>query len=299
MKEVVIVSGKGGTGKTSITAAFAALAERRVMADCDVDAADLHLVLQPEIMREESYSGGNKARILADDCTACGLCVQNCRFRAIDFPASAGTETKKPWINPIFCEGCRVCAMVCPVGAIAFEAAQSGGWFVSETPYGPLVHAQLGIAQGNSGKLVTIVRQEARAIAERQGLDLILIDGPPGAGCPVIASITGTDLVLVVTEPTLSGRHDLMRIIELTAHFRVPVLLCVNKWNLHPDLTEQIEREAQSLGIASAGRIRYDPRVTEAQIRKTNVTALGSSEVGDDIHFVWQKVYSALNGTTS
>lgn len=299
MKELVVVSGKGGTGKTSITAAFAALSEKTVMVDCDVDAADLHLVLQPERVHEETFSGGSKARILEQDCTGCGLCVENCRFHAIVYNAPAGKETKKPWINPIFCEGCRVCARICPTGAVSFEAAQSGWLFVSKTPYGPLVHAQLGIAQGNSGKLVTLVRQEARAIAEHERLDRVIIDGPPGTGCPVIASITGTDLVLVVTEPTLSGRHDLQRVLELTAHFGIPVMLCVNKWDIHPALTVQIETEAHSRGVLLAGRIRYDPLVTDAQISKTNVLALGKSAVGEDIHQVWRQVINALNETKS
>jgi MinD superfamily P-loop ATPase len=297
MKELAIVSGKGGTGKTSITAAFAALADKKVLVDCDVDAADLHLVLQPELIREEAFSGGNKARIREADCTACGLCVENCHFSAIAYPSSQGAAmTAKPGINPVFCEGCRVCERICPVGAVTLEPAQSGRWFVSRTPYGPMVHAQLGIAQGNSGKLVTLVRQAARVIAEQQGLDLIIIDGPPGVGCPVIASVTGVDMVLVVTEPTLSGRHDLQRVVELTAHFRIPVMLCINKWDIHPGLTEQIEAEATSHGVIAAGRIRYDRLVTEAQIRKTSVTAMEESAVGDDIRHVWRQVHNVLNG---
>jgi MinD superfamily P-loop ATPase len=229
MKELAIVSGKGGTGKTSLAAAFAALADKKVLVDCDVDAADLRLVMQPEVMRKEAFIGGQKALIREEDCTACGLCVVNCRFRAITYPPSAeGTAMVKPRINPIFCEGCRVCERICRVGAVALEPNESGQWFVSGTPYGPLVHARLGIAQGNSGKLVTLVRHEAKAIAEQRGLDLIIIDGPPGVGCPVIASITGVDLVLAVTEPTLSGRHDLQRVVELAAHFRIPVMLCIN-----------------------------------------------------------------------
>jgi MinD superfamily P-loop ATPase len=298
MKELAIVSGKGGTGKTSITAAFAALADRKVLADCDVDAADLHLVLQPEVLRDEPFSGGNKARIREDVCTDCGLCADNCHFHAIAYPPPSAAMVK-PLINPIFCEGCRVCERICPVGAVTLEPAQSGRWFVSRTPYGPMVHAQLGIAQGNSGKLVTLVRQEAQALAEQQGLDLIIIDGPPGVGCPVIASVTGVDLVLVVTEPTLSGRHDLQRVVELTAHFRIPVMLCINKWDIHPGLADQIEAEARSHGVALAGRIRYDRLVTEAQIRRTTVTALEESAVGDDIINLWRRVLNALNGKTT
>ena len=300
MKELAIVSGKGGTGKTSITAAFAALADNKVLADCDVDAADLHLVLQPEILREEAFSGSNKARILEDECTGCRLCIENCHFRAITYRQHSGAATMaKPWINPLFCEGCRVCERICPVGAVAFAPAQSGHWFVSQTDYGPMVHARLGIAQGNSGKLATLVRHEARAIAEQKNLDLVIIDGPPGVGCPVIASITGVNLVLAVTEPTLSGRHDLLRVVELTRHFQIPVLLCINKWDIHPGLTEQIEAEARFLGVIPAGRVRYDRLVTEAQIRKTSVTALGKSAVGDDIQSLWRCVFSALKGTTT
>jgi len=291
MKEIAVISGKGGTGKTSLTAAFASLAAPVVLADCDVDAADLHLVMKPEILRQEDFIGGSKARIREEDCTSCGLCVDSCFVEAIAYPVAGDQRPGTvPWINPIFCEGCEVCVRLCPAGAIDIAPAVNGRWFVSRPPCGPMVHAQLGIAQGNSGKLVTLVRQEARAEAEREGMERILVDGPPGVGCPVIAAITGTDLVVVVTEPTLSGRHDLLRVVELTGHFHIPVALCMNKWDIHPELTRQIENEARSLGVALAGRIRYDPLVTKAQIQATSVTALGESPVASDIRNVWDSI---------
>ncbi|GAH53639.1 unnamed protein product, partial [marine sediment metagenome] len=228
MKELVIVSGKGGTGKTSVVAAFAALAESKVLADCDVDAADLHLVLEPTILTREDFSGGSCARIEAENCTACGKCQEVCRFEAISCngPANEGVE-KTYSVDPIACEGCGVCSLVCPTEAVIFEPVVNGQWYISETRHGPMVHAKLGIAQENSGKLVSLVRNQAKKIAEEQALNLVIIDGSPGIGCPVIASITGADLVLVVTEPTLSGQHDLERVSQLTRHFGIKTLVSV------------------------------------------------------------------------
>jgi len=295
MKEIVVISGKGGTGKTSIVASFAALAEKKVLADCDVDAADLHLVLSPKIESRDDFSGGKKARIREDDCINCGRCVEECCFDAISYPVmDSGVTADTPVINPLFCEGCGVCFRICPVEAIAFEPYVNGEWYLSSTRYGPMVHARLGMAEGNSGKLVTLVRQEARKIADRDGLDYIIVDGSPGIGCPVIASIAGADLVVVVTEPTLSGQHDLFRVSELTAHFRIPTIVCVNKWDLNPEITEQIETEAKNRGVMAAGRVRYDNAITKAQIMKTSVVEYTDGAVSDDITAVWRNVVSAL-----
>jgi MinD superfamily P-loop ATPase len=291
VKEIVVISGKGGTGKTSIVASFATLADRKVLADCDVDAADLHLVLNPTIERREDFSGGKKATIRADECIACDRCIEECRFDAIRYPES-GSDT--PRVNHISCEGCGVCFRVCPVEAISFEPVVNGEWYVSSTNHGPMVHARLGIAEGNSGKLVTQIRREARNIAEKDGLNYIIVDGSPGIGCPVIASITGADLVLVVTEPTLSGRHDLLRVADLASFFRIPTLVCVNKWDLNPEIAEQIEKEAESHGVRAAGRIRYDRAITEAQIMKTSVVEYTGGAVSGDIKAVWQNVVYAL-----
>ena len=223
VKELVVISGKGGTGKTSIVASFAALTEKVVLADCDVDAADLHLVLEPKVMRRESFSGGKRARIRTEHCIACGKCEALCQFDAIDFDGPSNGKLDKTFrIDPIACEGCGVCAWFCAENAIEFAPAVNGEWYVSDTRHGPMVHAKLGIAEENSGKLVSTVRKEAGAIAQQRGLELVLIDGSPGIGCPVIASITGADLVLIVTEPTLSGLHDLGRVADVARHFEIP-----------------------------------------------------------------------------
>ncbi|MBT8489668.1 MAG: ATP-binding protein [Deltaproteobacteria bacterium] len=295
MKEIVVISGKGGTGKTSIVASFAALANKKVLADCDVDAADLHLVLNPHIKYREAFSGGKKARIIDDVCIACDRCIEECRFDAIHYPVSTNGEgAETPQINPIFCEGCGVCVRICPAEAIAFDDAVNGEWYTSTTNYGFMVHARLGFAEGNSGKLVTLVRQEAKKIAERESLDYIIVDGSPGIGCPVIASVTGSDVVLIVTEPTLSGKHDLARVTKLTAHFRIPTLVCINKWDLNPEITEQIETEATQNGVRIAGRVRYDNAITKAQIMKTSVVEYTGGAVSEDIKTVWRNVIYSL-----
>ena len=293
MKEIVVISGKGGTGKTSVTAAFAALARNKVMVDCDVDAADLHLVLAPQIERRENFSGGKKAVIAGALCTGCGLCAEACRFDAIATPAVGGGKAVFA-VDPIACEGCGLCARLCPEKAITFGPVVNGQWFVSATPYGPLVHARLGIAQANSGKLVSLLRREARALAEETRADWIIIDGSPGIGCPVIASLTGADLVLVVTEPTCSGLHDLQRVVDLTAHFGIPLLLCVNKWDIQPEMTERIEGEMARRGVQLAGRIRYDRAVTRAQIEGLPVVAYTDAGAAGDIRSLWERVDASL-----
>jgi len=287
VKELVVVSGKGGTGKTSLVASFAALAKNKVLADCDVDAADLHLVLDPTIQHNEDFSGGKIARILADQCTACGQCKEVCRFDAI-------TEGAAFSIDPVDCEGCGVCVWNCPEEAIVFEDAINGEWFVSGTRYGPMVHARLGIAEENSGKLVTLVRSQAKRITEEEDRDLIIVDGSPGIGCPVIASITGADLVLVVTEPTLSGKHDMERVADLTRHFGIPAMVCVNKWDLYPTVAKEIETDAIDRGMKVAGRVRYDKAVTKAQVVRTSVVEYTGGAITEEIKSVWRHVQYAL-----
>ncbi len=286
MKELVIISGKGGTGKTSVTASFAALASNPVMADCDVDAADLHLVLRPDIRQRQDFYSGREATIRPDDCIDCGVCLDPCRYGAVIEvdPNEYGASFA---IDPIACEGCGVCVWICPTKAIDFPPRLCGEWMISDTRFGPMVHAQLGVAAENSGKLVSHVRQEARQIAEREGKDLIIIDGPPGIGCAAIASLTGASLALAVTEPTVSGEHDLDRILKLAKHFQIPTAVCVNKWDLNPEMTERIERKARESGTQIAGRIRYDQSITKAQLQARTVVETDASSA-EDIRKVWQ-----------
>jgi MinD superfamily P-loop ATPase len=295
-EELVVISGKGGTGKTSIVASFAALASgKAVMADCDVDAADLHLVLEPKIIRRERFSGGKRARIKSGHCTACGKCEELCRFDAISFDGPGNGRVDKTFrIDPIACEGCGVCAWFCVENAIEFGPVVNGEWYVSQTRHGPMVHAKLGIAEENSGKLVSTVRTEARKLAEQRGLEMVIIDGSPGIGCPVIASITGASLVLIVTEPTLSGQHDMERVADLARHFEIPSMVCVNKWDLNPQVADGIESWAGQRGIHVAGRVRYDRAVTEAQIRKQAVVEYQKDGCAQDVQEVWTAVRDRL-----
>ncbi|MBN1885822.1 MAG: ATP-binding protein [Candidatus Krumholzibacteriota bacterium] len=302
MKELVVISGKGGTGKTSILAAFAALADRCVTADCDVDAADLHLVLDPRVKRTESFSGGVVARIDPARCTGCGRCEELCRFDAVSAlgetnaaaagggtPGGAAAATRYA-IDEIACEGCAVCAYFCPAEAIDLVEETAGDWFVSDARFGPMVHARLRPGGENSGKLVSLVRREARRIADEEGIDMVLVDGSPGIGCPVIASITGADFVLVVTEPTLSGIHDLGRVIELARHFDVPAMVAVNKYDINMDAAAEIEEFASKNGVPVAGRIRYDAAVTAAQIAGRSVVEIGDGPAAEDVRRVWNRV---------
>jgi MinD superfamily P-loop ATPase len=288
IKQFTIVSGKGGTGKTTIAAAFAALVKNKVMVDCDVDAADLHLLLRPEILIHEKYFGGRSPRVDFERCTRCGLCTEICRFHAID----SGV------VNLIACEGCGFCSHVCPEGAIVMEEAFSGDWFVSETPYGPFVHARLGIGEENSGKLVTAVRKKAVGIAKEKSLSLILIDGPPGIGCPVTASLTGVNLVLAVTEPTLSGIHDLERILKLTEHFKIPSMVCINKFDINLGNTAQIASYCKKNGSRLIGEIPYEPRVVEALVQRKTVIDYPCNGVQEIVHRMWEEVKSILKVKT-
>ncbi len=295
MKELVVISGKGGTGKTSIVAAFAKLAKNAVFADCDVDAADLHLVLEPRIKQTSDFSGGRQASIITEKCIGCGKCRELCRFNAINFDGPANDVVARTFsVDPISCEGCKVCVEFCPVGAIEFNDAINGQWFISDTRFGPMVHAKLGIAEENSGKLVSLIRKETKRIAEEKKKDLIIVDGSPGIGCPVIASITGADLVLIITEPTLSGKHDLERVADLAAGFKIPTLVAVNKFDLNPDMAEQIEKDALKRNIPTIGKIRYDKAFTNAQIMKCSVVEYTSGAVTEDIKALWRNVEYAF-----
>jgi MinD superfamily P-loop ATPase len=291
MKEIVVISGKGGTGKTSIVASFASLAKNAVLADCDVDAADLHLILQPDVKQTCDFSGGRRASVITEKCIGCGKCEEVCNFDAVNRNAADETYT----IDPIACEGCKVCVEFCPVDAIEFKDAVNGQWFISDTRFGPMVHAKLGIAEENSGKLVSLVRKQAKQIATEQNKNLIIVDGSPGIGCPVIASITGADLVLVVAEPTLSAQHDLDRVVELTEHFGIPTVLCINKYDINPEIAEAIEKRAGEKNVRVTGKIAYDVAVTKAQIAAKTIVEYSSDGLKDQIVSLWDLVLKTLD----
>jgi MinD superfamily P-loop ATPase len=287
-KELTIISGKGGTGKTSLAASFAALSGRCVVADCDVDAPDLHLVLSPKVLARHEFRCGNVAVVRQEDCTGCGACLANCRFDAVRKATGYGGAPAVS-VDPVSCEGCGVCVRFCPEKCIDFPERVCGEWMVSETRCGPMVHARLGVASGNSGKLVSTVRSEARRAAGEKNLPLVIVDGPPGIGCPVIASVTGASLVLVVTEPTVSGEHDLKRVLSLAKHFGIPAAVCVNKWDLNGEMAARIEDAALKEGATVAGRIRYDRAFTRAQMAERTVVETGAPSAGD-IRTVWERL---------
>ena len=285
MKELVVISGKGGTGKTSLTAAFGSLADNHLFCDTDVDAADLHLLLDPKVLEKNEFIGGSKATMIADHCSGCGLCTEVCKFSAIN---------KDFVVDPIECEGCGVCHAFCPEHAVDFQPRKCGEWFTSTTRFGPMVHAHLGIGEENSGKLVSLIRKQAQILAQENQLELIVTDGPPGIGCPVIASITGASAVLIVVEPTVSGLHDMKRVAELALHFKIPAMVCINKYDLNTEMTQAIESETEKLNLLTVGRIPFDPAFTMAMVNgKTIMEYAPSSELAETVNSIWTTIRSS------
>jgi len=280
LKEIVILSGKGGTGKTSIVGSLAAIADSKIMVDCDVDAADLHLLLRPSVKEERDFISGKTATINEKECNQCGLCQDLCRFDAI----------RDYTVDPVSCEGCGFCYHICPVEAIQMKECISGRWFISDTAYGPLVHARLGIGEENSGKLVALIRGKAREIAEKENLDYIISDGPPGIGCPVISSLSGVDLALLVTEPTLSGIQDLERVIQVCRHFGIPAVLCINKYDLNEDNTHRIEKYCLDEGIEIVAHVPFDNIVTESIVQGIPVVEYSKGNVSAKISEIWRHI---------
>jgi MinD superfamily P-loop ATPase len=287
MKQLTILSGKGGTGKTTITASLAVLARNAVLADCDVDAPDLHMLLHPEVIKTQEFKGSKLAVIDKTKCDNCGFCREKCRFDAI---------TEAIEVDPIACEGCGVCAAICPADAITMTERVSGYAYLSKTKYGFMAHALLSPGEANSGKLVTLVRQNARILSEKENSDLIIIDGPPGIGCPVIASVTGVDVGLVVTEPTMSGIHDLKRALQLLEHFSVTPLVCVNMYDINNDNTEKILKFCKENSIEVVGRIPFNRKVTEAMVNgKTIIDYSPESDVTKEIENIWKSCKDSFN----
>ncbi len=284
MKQLTIISGKGGTGKTTLTSNFAVLAKNNVIADCDVDAADLYLVIKPSITKSTEFHSGKTAVIDTDLCDKCNLCERICRFGAItDFS-----------IDPLACEGCGFCYRICPQKAISMKENLVGQWYISATEYGTLVHAKLKPGEENSGKLVAKVRNEAVSIANQENAGLIIIDGPPGTGCPVISSITGVDAVLIVTEPTVSGIHDLKRIADLSTHFGIKTFICINKWDINPQKTQQIEQFCKETNNPCIGKISFDPIIIDALVKGKPVVDLFQNQIASEITTAWDNLIKQI-----
>jgi len=287
VKELLILSGKGGTGKTTITGALASLCKNKFLADCDVDAADLHIILAPESSEKNDFVSGVKAVINPELCTGCGTCYEICRYEAIELDDVAK-------VDDFSCEGCGVCAHFCPEKAIELEPNHCGYWYVSKTRFGPMVHAELMPGEENSGKLVSLVKQQARKMADEAKANFILVDGPPGIGCPVISSFSGANMVLAVTEPTKSGLHDLERVVQLATHFKVPIGVVINKWDLNPEMSESIEDFCQTKGLPLFGRIPFDEEVINALIAKKTVIEFKDCKAAQSIANIWQQIEKIL-----
>ena len=289
MKQLVVISGKGGTGKTTVVGSLAALAERPVLADCDVDAADLHLLLAPEVKEEGDFTGPVNPVIDGELCTGCGACVEHCVFDALAL-GDDGVAT----LDEVACEGCGLCSHVCPADAIAMKPVVAGRWFVSDTRFGPLAHAKLGVAQENSGKLVALVRNKAAEIAEQRDAPWLLVDGAPGIGCPVIASLAGADRVLIVTEPTLSGKSDMTRVAALADFFQIPALVCVNKWDINEDVAHDIEATCQAGGYKLVGRVPYDAEVPRSIVEGVPLVEYGDGPAAQAVRALWITVAESM-----
>jgi MinD superfamily P-loop ATPase len=286
MKEITILSGKGGTGKTSIAAAFASLSSRAIFCDNDVDAANLHLVMQPEITEEFTFASGDKAVIDADKCTGCGLCISHCRFEAIRTDSDG-----LPYINALNCEGCQLCMRICPEEAIVITHFNNNRWYISDTRFGKLIHARMGAGEENSGKLVTRLREAAKSIAEENSADIIISDGPPGIGCPVIASLTGTGAVLLVVEPSLSGLHDALRLSDLAHSFNLPLYVIINKYDINLKITARAEQFFKEKNVPVLGKIPFDTRLVKSMLLEMSIIEYDPhSKSSNAIRDIWKKL---------
>lgn len=287
-KQIVMISGKGGTGKTVISGAFSAIAKNKVIVDADVDAADLFLLLKPINKETHDFSGGSKAIIDESKCIKCGACYNNCRFEAI---------SKDFVVDELLCEGCTVCANICPKGAIKMDPSCSGEWYISETNKRIFVHAKLGIAEENSGKLVSLVKNKAIELANKNNCDWIIIDGPPGIGCPAIAALGNSDCAVVVTEPTLSGLHDAKRVVELAKHFKLAIKFIINKYDLNIKMTEEIERFCQINQIEVIGKILFDENVVQSIIDGQNIIDYEGFKQKEVLLQAWDKIIKVLDSS--
>lgn len=293
MRQLAIISGKGGCGKTTLAAAFSSLSENAVLADCDVDASDLPLILKPQILNKEDCLGLELASIDPDVCTGCGICLEVCRFGAV---------LENFTINPYSCEGCAVCTVACPETAVSLMPRVAGQAVSSMTRFGPMAHAKLGIGEEASGKLVNMVRKKAVELADQYCCKLILIDGPPGTGCPVMAAITGTDLILVLSEPSVSGLHDLKRAIELTEYFKIPTVACINRYDINRKKSLEIETFCREAGVPLLACLPYSDITTQAMLKEESVIEYaahsldsGAMEFANLVRRLWAEIEIRLS----
>jgi MinD superfamily P-loop ATPase len=288
MLELLVLSGKGGTGKTTLTAALAHLAmqsgQEPVICDLDVDAPDLHLLLKPDVQETHEFYSGNEAKVNPEDCTGCGECIEPCQFDAIEMVEG------KAVVNPFKCEGCKVCVTLCPAQAVEFPIRYCGDWYESTCRFGRMVHAQLFPGQENSGRLVALLRQEARNATPKKGGQIIISDGPPGIGCPVISSLSGTDIAVIITEPTQSGLHDLSRVVELCGHFKVPVAVVLNKYDLNPAMSREVEDFCRDNELRLIGRLPHSPKVVEAMLAGLSISEYDPQNLGTALRNVWSEL---------
>jgi len=284
MKQIVILSGKGGTGKTFVSASLACLAENAVFADCDVDAANLHLLLAPEVKETHEFKGGRVAELNESACTGCGICVEHCRFDALSMKDGLAV------VDSVACEGCGVCGLVCPTEAFSFRTSDAGRWFKSDTKFGPMLHAQLFAGEENSGKLVQQVRSNARSTGEQQERDWVVIDGPPGTGCAVMSAMTGVDMVVLVTEPTTAGVHDVKRVINVAMHFGIPVGMVINKSTINPQVARELRSFAEEKKIRYLGEVPYDKRIVDSVADLKPYACSFDDDISDRLKSVWEKI---------
>lgn len=285
MKQIVILSGKGGTGKTFVSASLACLAENAVFADCDVDAANLHLLLAPEVRETHKFKGGRIAELNVEACTGCGICVEHCRFDALSMlPAKVAV------VDPVACEGCGVCGLVCPTDAFSYRTSDAGRWYISDTRYGPMVHAHLFAGEENSGKLVQQVRANARAVGEERQKDWVVIDGPPGTGCAVMSAMTGVDMVVLVTEPTVAGVHDVKRVMDVAMHFGIPVGMVINKSSINPEKAAELRAFAAEKKIRYLGDIPYDKRIVDSVADLKPYACNFNDDIADRLKSMWNNI---------
>ena len=292
MPEILVISGKGGTGKTSLTAALAQSAPEHILCDLDVDAPDLHLLMQPEHQQTNEFWSGSEAVINPDACSACGRCEEVCRFDAV-------SQTPDGYIiDPLRCEGCKTCVVLCPEEAIDFNPKQCGNWYVSRTRMDTtMVHAQLFPAEENSGRLVALLRKEAKIIAEKQGINLIIDDGPPGIGCPVISALSGVDMVVIVTEPTPSGKHDMERVVDLCKHFKPKVAAIINKWDLNQDLSRDIQQWCEARDIPIVAHLPHDPDFVHAMVAGKTITEFSDGDASKAVKSAWDRIFALAKQT--